>query len=215
MARPPIPSFACRTRSGFADRHVAVRPPAHLRLLPRCGVLLVVLAAALSVPSGVAAAAPCWPAPVSGAVVVDPFRPPDCRWCAGNRGLEYAVGSRVEVRAAAAGEVTFSGSVAGVDYVVVRLDNGWRLTYGRLTNRAVRVGESIEQLAVVGRVSGEFFFGLRIGDDYADPAPFIGRLVARPRLVPIDGTSPRPAPATTVRCTPDLPTRSRVPPGAS
>lgn len=163
-------------------------------------VVLLAVALSMSMHVGSVRGAPlCWPAPVAGRVV-DPFRAPSCPWCAGNRGLEYSVASRVDVRAVAPGEVSFAGSVAGVGYVVVRLDNGWRHTYGRLITRTVDVGDRVDTSAVVGRASGGFFFGLRIGDEYADPAPFIGRLVARPRLVPTDGSPPRAAPPASVRC---------------
>ena len=75
----------------------------------------------------------CWLPPVD-APVVDPFRPPPCTWCAGNRGLEYGTPSGVAVRAVAAGEVTFSGTVAGERYVVVRHADGRRATYGGLAS---------------------------------------------------------------------------------
>ena len=42
--------------------------------------------------------------PVSG-VVVDGFREPACRWCAGNRGLEFSTDVGSPVRAAVAGSV--------------------------------------------------------------------------------------------------------------
>jgi hypothetical protein len=53
----------------------------------------------------------------------------------------------------------------------------------------------------VGRASDTFIFGLRIGDDYADPAPFIGTLRSRTRLIPLDGMPARPAPPARPRCT--------------
>ncbi len=168
---------------------------------PRAGVIftsICTLVVVVALVSGTAAAATCWRPPVEGQVA-DPFRPPSCRWCPGNRGIEYDVGSRADVRAAAPGVVTFSGAVAGVVYVVVRLDNGWRHTYGRLVSPAVDVGDRVRTSERVGTASGEFFFGLRIDDDYADPAPWIGALVGRPRLVPIDGSPPRPNPPV-LRC---------------
>jgi murein DD-endopeptidase MepM/ murein hydrolase activator NlpD len=141
----------------------------------------------------------CWRPPVVG-VIVDPFRAPACRWCAGNRGVEYEVAQATTVRATAAGTVTFSGDVAGTRYVVVRLPNGWRTTYGRLDAADVELGDWLVAGSQVGTVSSGLFFGLRIGDDYVDPAPFIGTLVGRPRLVPVDGSVARPAPAPKVRC---------------
>ncbi len=146
-----------------------------------------------------AEAAPCWFPPVEG-TVTDPFREPPCPWCAGNRGLEFAVSDRVVVRAAASGRVEFVGSVADIGYVVVRLANGWRHTYGRVTSTSSEMGDVVLSGAVIGRASGMFFFGLRIGDDYADPAPFVGVLRGRPRLIPVDGTAARPAPPPQPKC---------------
>ena len=148
---------------------------------------------------GTAAATPCWFPPVVG-TVTDPFREPPCIWCAGNRGLEYRVADDTIVRAAASGRVVFAGSVAGVRYVVVQLTNGWRHTYGRLVSTPLELGDSVFANSVVGPVASTFFFGLRIGDDYADPAPYIGVMRTRPRLVPIDATPPRPAPPAKPRC---------------
>ena len=54
--------------------------------------------------------------------------------------------------------------------------------------------------AVVGHSAGALHFGLRDGDRYIDPAPFIGRLEGVPRLVPIDGSTPAPAPPPRLVC---------------
>ena len=159
-------------------------------------VSMVVLSMAVA---SVAVAAPCWRPPVIG-VVTDPFRAPTCPYCAGNRGIEYRVASGVEVSAVAAGTVTFSGSIAGVRYVVVQHANGWRATYGRITTTALRTGDAVLAGGRVGVATGRFYFGLRDGDTYIDPAPMLGRQVGRPRLVPLDGRPPRPAPQPRLRC---------------
>jgi murein DD-endopeptidase MepM/ murein hydrolase activator NlpD len=165
---------------------------------------VAVLAATCLAPVDVAAgpagsgAAPCLRPPVVGEVV-DPFRAPACPWCAGNRGIEYRVGAGTPVVNAAAGVVEFAGAVAGTTYVVVRLANGWRLTYGQLTSLRVEQGDRVLAGRVVGEVDGAFFLGLRVGDEYADPAPYLGRLTGRPRLVPLDGTPARSV-AAEVRC---------------
>ena len=145
------------------------------------------------------AAPPCWFPPVEG-TVTDPFRQPPCPWCRGNRGIEFGVGDDVVVRAAAGGRVEFVGSVADVRYVVVRLRSGWRHTYGQLTSTSLELGAVVLAGGAVGRASQTFFFGLRIGEDYADPAPFVGVLRGRPRLVPVDGTPARPAPPPQPKC---------------
>jgi murein DD-endopeptidase MepM/ murein hydrolase activator NlpD len=159
--------------------------------------IVIVVASALQ-PS-VALAAPCWQPPVVGRIV-DPFRAPTCPYCSGNRGLEYRVGDDVAVRSVAAGTVTYSGTIAGTTYVIVDLANGWKVTYGRLTSSSAHRGDRIGRGAVVGRASGDFYFGLRIGGEYRDPQPHLGRLTGRPRLVPVDGTSRRPPPTAVVTC---------------
>lgn len=141
----------------------------------------------------------CYQTPVA-APIVDPFRVPACSFCAGNRGLEYqpAAGSRVV--AASAGIVRFGGVVAGVRYVVIDQPDGRLATYGRLAEARVAVGARVAAGDLVGTTTDRFFFGLREGDRYVDPAPFLGVLRHRPRLVPVDGGAPRPPPPPTMRC---------------
>ncbi len=169
------------------------------RLLVAVGLSLLALIVDLSA-ARTAHAAPCWYPPVVGEVT-DPYREPPCRWCAGNRGIDYRIDGDVGVRAAATGTVVFVGTVVDVRYVVIEVASRWRLTYGRLTSTPLELGDTVLADGIVGRASDTFFFGLRIGDDYADPAPFIGALRARPRLIPLDGTPPRPAPPARPRCT--------------
>jgi murein DD-endopeptidase MepM/ murein hydrolase activator NlpD len=146
-----------------------------------------------------AMAAPCWRSPVSG-TVVDPFRAPTCPYCAGNRGIEYGVASSTAVRAVAAGTVTYSGTITGVRYVVVRQANGWKITYGKLTSTSLRRGDRVAARSRIGHATGRMYFGLRIGDEYQDPAPYLGRAAGRPRLVPVDGSRQRSAPSPVWRC---------------
>ena len=143
--------------------------------------------------------ASCLLPPVT-APVADPFREPACPWCPGNRGLTYDVAAGTTVRAAAAGTVTFSGPVAGTFYVVVEHADGLRATYGGLAGSHLDAGEVVAAGAIVGQSAGDLHFGLRRGDLYIDPAPFLGRLVERARLVPTDGTPPRPAPPPRLQC---------------
>lgn len=153
----------------------------------------------LSLVAGTAGGGACWLPPVESPVV-DAFRLPACSWCPGNRGLEYGTPGGMAVRAVAAGEVTFSGVVAGTRYVVVRHADGRRATYGGLAGSSLRVGDVVAARAVVGVTAGHLHFGLRDGNVYVDPAPFLGRLVGRPRLVPDDGTVARPGPPGRLRC---------------
>ena len=134
------------------------------------------------------------------APVADPFREPACPFCAGNRGIEYAVPAGTPVRAAAAGTVTFSGVVAGTFYLVVEHADGVRATYGQLTGSHLGVGSPVTAGAIVGVSAGGLHFGLRVGDRYIDPAPWLGRLVERARLVPTDGSAPRRAPPPRLTC---------------
>jgi murein DD-endopeptidase MepM/ murein hydrolase activator NlpD len=137
-------------------------------------------------------AAPCWRPPVA-APVSDPFREPSCRWCPGNRGIEYATRPGDVVTAVTAGHVTFSGSVAGRVYIVVRHADGTRATYGNLSDRLHAHDDVIAAGAVVGHAASAFHFGLRVGDRYVDPAPYIGRVAGVVRLVPADGSAAPPA----------------------
>lgn len=162
-------------------------------------VVTAITLLALLTPSGAAVAAPCWHPPVPGPVV-DPYREPPCPYCAGNRGLEYRVGTNTTVRAVAAGVVTWSGSIAGTRYVVVRHANGWRATYGQLTRTARRTGDRVAARSVIGSASGSFHFGIRAGEQYRDPTPHLGALVGRARLIPIDGSTPRRPPPPRLRC---------------
>lgn len=154
-------------------------------------VVLVVLLGSMFAASP-AFAESCWHPPVD-AVIADPFREPACRWCPGNRGIEYATRAGDAVTAVAAGHVTFSGTVAGRTYVVVRHADGRRATYGNLADRLHVQGDVIAAGALVGHAAGAFHFGLRDGELYVDPAPFIGRLVGVVRLVPSDRVTPAPA----------------------
>lgn len=132
------------------------------------------------------AAGPCWAPPVGGAVV-DPFRVPDCRWCAGNRGIDFDTTPGEPVRAVTAGLVTFSGVIAGIGYVVTDVGGGRRITYGGLVDRRPREGDVVAEGAVLGSAGTSLHLGLRFGDRYVDPTPYLGRPAGRPRLVPTDG----------------------------
>ena len=122
--------------------------------------------------SSAVAARGCWTMPVSG-VVVDGFREPACRWCAGNRGLEFSTDVGSPVRSAVAGSVSFSGSVAGRDHLVVAFhrpgfSERWRVTYAGARSD-LTAGDRVEAGEVVAVTTGPFHFGLRIGERYVDP----------------------------------------------
>ncbi len=141
----------------------------------------------------------CYLPPVQSPIV-DPFRAPSCLYCAGNRGLEFLPPAGSRVTAAAAGVVEFNGVVAGVRYLVVTHADGRSATYGRLASSSVTAGARVEAGQVLGATTQRFYFGLREGDRYIDPAPFLGTPRYRPRLVPLDGSAPRRAPPPTMVC---------------
>lgn len=139
------------------------------------------------------------PVPPVDAVVVDPFRPPACPWCPGNRGLEFDVTPGRPVRAVLPGQVTFAGEVARERYVTVRLGDGRRLTYGRLSSLLVHESQYVRAGQLLGRTGATFILTLRRGDQYEDPAPLL-EPPARPRLVRLDGQRRPPGrPACTAR----------------
>jgi hypothetical protein len=125
-------------------------------------------------------------APPVDAAVVDPFRPPPNRFGAGNRGLEYATRPGTPVRAAAAGEVIFAGSVAGTRHVTLLHADGLRTSYSFLAVVEVVAGQRVRRGEVVGGSGPRLHFGVRAPDDtYLDPAPlFTGAVERRARLVP-------------------------------
>ena len=146
-----------------------------------------------------AMASPCWQPPVGGTVAV-PFSASACWYCAGHRGIEYAVASSTAVRAVAAGTVTYSGTISGVMYVVVRHGNGWKVTYGKLVSSDLRRGDRVVARSRIGQATGRMYFGLRIGGEYRDPTPYFGRPAGRPRLVPVNGSRHRSASLSVWRC---------------
>lgn len=170
-------------------------------VIRRCHAALavVVVVAALAAAPVPALAAPCWPVPVA-APVTDPFREPGCRWCPGNRGIEYGTAAGTPVRAIAAGTVSFAGSVAGTSYVVVTHADGRRLTYGNLRDLTVAERDVVSRGTRLGETAGRFHLGLRDGARYVDPTPFLGEERGVVRLVPTDGTAAAPAPPPRLVC---------------
>ena len=130
-------------------------------------------------------------APVSAPVAV-PFDAPACTYCAGHRILEYDVPPGTRVVAVTAGVVIFAGVVVGTRYVTVRGDDGLRATYGMLAGIAVTTGSTVAAGELVGTTTEHFSLGVRDGETYVDPTPFIGVVSRRPRLVPPNGGRGRP-----------------------
>ncbi|MCX6527283.1 MAG: hypothetical protein NTU52_04750 [Actinobacteria bacterium] len=135
----------------------------------------------------VAAIALCVPnllAPVSGHLVQS-FRAPPCEYCAGHRGWEIGFEGAQVVRAAITGAVTFSGTVAGTQFVVQDIGCGLRLTYGRVSDRTnsrgmtIMTGDLLRKGDSLGHGVGMLYLGVRRGRQALDPTPFFGRVRAR------------------------------------
>ena len=172
------------------------RPVDPSRKAPIASALVIII---IATGPSYRALADCWSPPVV-APISDPFREPACRWCPGNRGIEYDTRPGQAVVAVATGRVTFAGTVAGTTYVVVEHRDGRRASYGRLVTRRHDRGDLVLRGQVLGTVGESFHFGVRVGERYVDPSARIGRFVGRPRLVPADGSPAAPAPAPRLRC---------------
>ena len=105
---------------------------------------------------------------------------------AGNRGIDYAPPRGTPVVAAADGEVTFAGSVAGALHVTVRHGDGLRTTVSFLAEVTVAAGARVRQGETLGLVGGPVHFGVRDPEGrYLDPALLLsGELVPDAVLVP-------------------------------
>jgi murein DD-endopeptidase MepM/ murein hydrolase activator NlpD len=115
--------------------------------------------------------------------VVERFAPPACRWCPGNRGIDYRPPAGSPVRAAGDGIVAFAGPVGGRLVVALAHPDGLRTTYTDLAAVVVVAGQRVTRGAVVGRSSGHLHLGVRRGAVYLDPEVLLaGR--TRARLVP-------------------------------
>ena len=120
---------------------------------------------------------------VVDAPISDGFRPPQCVWCPGNRGVEYASSPGQAVTAVRSGYVSFAGRVAGVGYVVVAMSDGLRITYGGVNPGHWQIGDPVRRGAVIALAEGPVHLGLRAGDYYLDPAMLAERRSVRARIV--------------------------------
>ena len=135
-------------------------------------------------------AATCW-VPVVDAPIIDPFRPPACPWCAGNRGVEFGSDAGVSVRSPTAATVVYAGAVAGTPWIT--LDTGTeRITIGGV-DAMVHVGDRVRRGQMLGVSTTTVHVGVRRGDDYLDPARWLTSSGYRARVVPDDGAPGRPA----------------------
>jgi murein DD-endopeptidase MepM/ murein hydrolase activator NlpD len=107
--------------------------------------------------------------------ILDQFRPPSCKWCSGNRGIEYRTVPGSVVFAAASGIVTFVGSVAGTNYVVIKTNetlktgNNLLVTHGRLRSLSVKSGALVPVGQTIGTAGESLYIGVRENGQYTDP----------------------------------------------
>ena len=115
--------------------------------------------------------------PVEGEVI-RPFDPPGDPFGSGHRGIDIAAPSGTPVRAAEEGVVAFAGSVAGSLFVSVDHPDGVRTTYSWLSAVAVRRGDPVVRLQVLGAsgpghpghpAPAHLHLGARVGQAYVDP----------------------------------------------
>ena len=118
--------------------------------------------------------------PVRGAIIRR-FEPPPTPYAAGHRGLDMAVPVGTPVAASNDGVVAFAGAVAGELFVSIDHADGIRTTYSYLSTVLVRRGDVVARGRRVG-LSGpghagatepHLHFGMRVGDTYLDPEPYL------------------------------------------
>jgi murein DD-endopeptidase MepM/ murein hydrolase activator NlpD len=105
------------------------------------------------------------------------FDAPPSPWAAGHRGIDLAASAGTNVRAAATGEVTFAGSIAGRGVMVIQ-HGRLRSTYEPVDpivppGTRVRAGQPIATVAATGGHCAPaavcLHWGVRDDDHYVDP----------------------------------------------
>ena len=126
--------------------------------------------------------------PVSPPAVVRPFDPPQTAYGSGHRGIDLRAATGQEVRAMAAGRVTFAGLVAGIPVVSLTHAGGSRSTYEPV-NATVAVGDQVvagQQIGLVAEAGGHcggeagcVHVGLRDSHGYRDPTPLLANALLK------------------------------------
>ncbi|MFJ6943412.1 peptidoglycan DD-metalloendopeptidase family protein [Streptomyces wuyuanensis] len=171
-------------------------------------VTTALVAALLVLVCPVAARAAVWPVGPPRPAVVRGWEPPPSPYGRGHRGVDLTAPPGTEVRAAAAGRVSFAGPVAGRGVLSIELagtgDPPLRTTYEPvrpLVAEGALVGEG-EAVAVIAEgpahcPRGCLHWGLRRGTEYLDPLSLLPASALRrgpSRLLPVFGV-PRSAEA--------------------
>ncbi|HEY5832634.1 peptidoglycan DD-metalloendopeptidase family protein [Streptomyces sp.] len=131
--------------------------------------------------------------------VLRAFEPPPTPWSAGHRGVDLSAAPAAPVRAAAPGEVTFTGRVAGTPVLVLRHAGGLRTTY-QPVRADLLLGTRVPAGARLGTVAGSpvphcpvpcLHWGLLRDDGtYLDPLSLLPSSLRQPgrsRLLPVHG----------------------------
>lgn len=145
-----------------------------------------------------------WPLGPPRPWVVRGWEPPVSAYGPGHRGVDLAAPAGAEVRAVAAGRISFAGQVAGRGVVSINLtgtgDPALRTTYEPVdpalpAGTEVAAGQPVGTMApgVSHCATGCLHWGLLRGGEYLDPLTLLppallGR--AGPRLLPVTGTEP-------------------------
>jgi hypothetical protein len=145
-----------------------------------------------------------WPVGVRPAVVRG-WQAPPSKYAAGHRGVDLAAPDGAEVRAAAAGRVSFAGRVAGRGVLSITLaatgDPPLRTTYEPVRalvakDEAVAAGQVVAVLesgAYHCPATSCLHWGLLRGEEYLDPLSLLPPALRHrgpPRLLPVFGVPP-------------------------
>ena len=100
-------------------------------------------------------------ADLTQAVIIDYFRAPKCEQCSGNRGIELQLPTGQPIFAAADGVIIFRGEVNRTKYLVLLTNNNRRITYGKISESKVRVGERVVAGQEIAKSGQNLYFGIR------------------------------------------------------
>ena len=154
-----------------------------------CGALIA-LVLTVAAPHGAARAADASAAPAAALPWLVPpvdgnvsrgFEAPGTEWGPGHRGIDLSIPSGSSIRAAAAGTVTFAGSVGNSDAITIDHGAGLETTYSDLASIHVAEGDRVSATTLIGVAGsahgaepGGVHLGVKLHGDYVDPARFLG-----------------------------------------